>query len=106
MKDELVNNLIGLVNRRVVYCRMPMMFPLMVQFEGKDHLMCSRYWELSQYNRLLATQDDEDDDIINATLCLLFGKKLIGFSIYSDFSLLLCFEDNLDLIFSFCRYQL
>lgn len=99
IKKQLINSLISLLGQEVLYCRMPRMFPLMVGFDEHNNLQCWRYWELSRYENLIATDNNESEECINNEIKNLIGKRLLGFSIDSDYSLWLCFENDFDLVF-------
>lgn len=60
-----------------------------------------RYWEISQRESLLATSNDDATPVTGKMAQAakkIEGKKFIGFSFMNDYSLWLCFEDDIDLI--------
>lgn len=62
--------------------------------------MCWRYWEISVHIDLLACSEDDDTAIVGKMAVAarrIEDKKLLGFFIDDDFSLVLMFEEDITL---------
>lgn len=74
---------------------------LLVSITNRCDVWSWRYWEISQRESLLATSDDDATPVTGKMAQAakkIEGKKFIGFSFINDYSLWLCFEDDIDLI--------
>lgn len=73
---------------------------LLLHTDNNYSLMCWRYWEISVHIDLLACSEDDDTAIVGKMAVAarrIEDKKLLGFFIDDDFSLVLMFEEDITL---------
>ncbi len=100
--ENIRSELVNLLGKTAVYSRSGggASSILLLNFDVDVSIWGWNYWEISRYDKLLATSEDDCTAVTGPVAVAarsIEGKRLEGFSIFSDLSLGLYFEDNIDL---------
>lgn len=102
-KIEVVEILKTLLGKKVIYSRAGggNGSILLQSYQNDIHIWAYSYWEVSRQEKLIATAYDDITPISGTVAVgakIMEGKYLLGFSLFSDLSIWLFFEDDIDYV--------